>query len=404
MWEVAALAGMRTILVFYLVNQLHFLSSHAVEVYGLSTAASFVMSMIGGAIADRFLGIARAVVFGALILAIGHFALAYSFLLYPSLALIAIGSGLFRPSLIAQVWMLYDEADPRARQALLLYKLGCNLGGIFGPIVCGALYELVGWGAAVVFCGGGMLVSVLIFVASRHLLPKMEKRAERHGEGQIKKGKRFTRRRLMVLLIVGIGASFYWTVANQQGGTLALWTYESVNRDIHMGKSLFTIPAAWFQTLNPIMILLFTPVISWLWSRDGGIAKESTELRRMVAGSLMLVTSFVVLSLGCFITGSGHVHWLWLALAIAPMTLGEIYLDSMGQAFFCRQAPPGYLSTFLSLWFVTLTVGFVTAGWLGELWIRMTPAPFFIVSALIAVVGAIVIACARVISRRDLDA
>lgn len=398
MWEVAALAGMRAILVFYLINQLHFSSARAVEIYGASTASSFLMSMIGGLLADRLFGFRRAVLWGALLLAFGHFALSVPALLTPSLVVIAIGSGLFRPALIGQVWLLYLPGDARSNRALLVYKVGCQIGGIFGPITAGALYEFCGWTWAAIFCGAGMLAAVIIYISGREYLPRERRREP--AAGAIKSKTTFTARKLALIGLIGLGASLHWTVANQQGGTMAVWTFENLNRSLQIGQLSFKVPAAWFQTFNPIMILVFAPLVSRLWSRGNSRPAITVEICRMILGSLMLAASFAILWAGCAVSGHTPVNWLWFLVSTAPLTLGEIYIDSMGQAFFCRQAPAGYLSTFLSLWLVTSTVGYLAAGWLGELWMRISPANFFAVSMMLALGSALVIAAARYFTPR----
>jgi POT family proton-dependent oligopeptide transporter len=400
MWEVAALAGMRAILVFYLINQLHFSSARAVEIYGASTAGSFLMSMIGGLLADRLFGFRRAVLWGALLLAFGHFALSVPVLLTPSLVVIAVGSGLFRPALIGQVWLLYLPGDTRSNRALLVYKVGCQIGGIFGPIIAGALYEFCGWIWAVIFCGAGMLAAIIIYFSGRRFLPVERPREPAAVVIKSKTETIFTTRKLALIGLIFLGASLHWTVANQQGGTMAVWTFENLNRTLQIGQLSFKVPAAWFQTFNPIMILVFAPFVSRLWSLGNSTPAITVEIRRMVLGSLMLAASFAILWTGCAVSGHTPVNWLWFLVSTAPLTLGEIYIDSMGQAFFCRQAPAGYLSTFLSLWLVTSTVGYLAAGWLGELWVRISPAHFFAVSMMLALGSALVIAAARYFTPR----
>ena len=395
MWEVAALAGMRAILVFYLINQLHLSSARAVEIYGASTAGSFLMSMIGGLLADRVFGFRRAVLWGALLLAFGHFALSVPVLLTPSLVVIAVGSGLFRPALIGQVWLLYLPGDTRSNRALLVYKVGCQIGGIFGPIVAGALYEFCGWIWAVIFSGAGMLAAVIIYFSGRRFLPVARRGQPAAVAVKSKTEATFTARKFALIGLIGLGASLHWTVANQQGGTMAVWTFEDLNRTLQIGQRSFKVPAAWFQTFNPIMILVFAPFVSRLWSRGNSTPAIIVEIRRMVMGSLMLAASFAILWTGCAVSGHTPVNWLWFLVSTAPLTLGEIYIDSMGQAFFCRQAPAGYLSTFLSLWLVTSTIGYLAAGWLGELWERISPAHFFAISMMLALGSALVIAAAR---------
>ena len=145
LWEVFALAGMRAILIYYLVKQLAYADADAAQVYSLSMGASFMMSLAGALIADRWLGTRRAVVIGALLMSAGLIGLLARQLLYPALALTVLGSGLLKPSLVAMVGRLYEHDDARRDRAFVLYKAGCNAGAIFSPIVCGVLGELYGW-------------------------------------------------------------------------------------------------------------------------------------------------------------------------------------------------------------------------------------------------------------------
>ena len=397
MWEVAALFGMRTILVFYLVTQRHYLASAALAIYGWSSALSFSTSLVCAPIADRFLGLRRAVILGAMALAAAHFMLIAPALLVPSLVLIAFAAGFFRPALVGQVWLLYSPTDPRRHRALVLYKLGCNLGGIIGPLICGTLYETSGWTMAVGFCGGGMLISLAIYFGARRFLPPDNPmtttgyRLLRHDDSAATAACSISLlRRTMLLFAAGLGGTLHWTAANQQGGTMALWAYHSLNRTVHLGSGAFLIPAAWFQSLNPVLILVLTPLLTWHWARER--AGAFTETRKMALGSLLLAGAFGVLVAALLISKHPQVSWLWLLAAMVPVTLGELHLDPMGQAFFGRLAPKGMLSTSLSLWFLTQAAGYVLGGELGALWERLPPETFFSICAAIAIASALVIA------------
>jgi proton-dependent oligopeptide transporter, POT family len=240
-----------------------------------------------------------------------------------------------------------------------------------------------------------VLFIVIIYVSGREFLPRERRREPTAAAIKSKTQTPFTTRKLTLIGLIGLGASLHWTVANQQGGTMAVWTFENLDRTLQIGQLSFKVPAAWLQTFNPIMILAFAPFVSRLWSRGNSTPAITVEIRRMVLGSLMLAASFAILWTGCAVSGHTPVNWLWFLVSTAPLTLGEIYIDSMGQAFFCRQAPAGYLSTFSSLWLVTSTIGYLAAGWLGELWMRISPAHFFAVSVMLALGSALVIAAAR---------
>ena len=388
MWEVAALYGMRVVLVFHLTSDLGMPVAKAVEIFGLSTAASFIMSFAGGAAADRLLGIRRAVVLGAMLMMAGHLALVRDNMLYLSLGLIAVGSGLFRPSLIASVWRLYGHADPRTSDALLRYKVGCNLGGIIGPIACGALYETVGWGAAMTFSAAGMLVAAIIYLAG--VRPAEMKEAEPSlPSPRPHEARRLQPAALFGAFIVFVGGSLHWVAANQQGGTLAVFTLKEVARSGSIFGQSFTIPAGWFQAFNPLLIILLAPFLSRAWARKSSLDPERAEVVRMVEGSLLLALSFAVLMIGVEVSPPSRMAWIWLLLSTVPLTLGELLLDTMGQAYFCRHAPKRYLSTFLSLWLATSTAGYLGTAWLAEYWGKVSTAAFFGLSAAVAIASAL---------------
>lgn len=398
MWEVVALFGMKSILVFYLVRQLHFGAATAVQVFGISTALSYLLTLPGGAVGDRFLGLGRAVVGGSLLLATGHFMLIAPAMLFPSLFLIAAGAGLFRPAVVGQVWLLYPTGDPRSVRALVFYKLACNIAGVFAPLLSGALYEFMGWTWAVAFSGSGMLLAIAFYALGRRYLPRGGARpAAEQGDPVFASTK--PRRQTLLLVAVGVGGTLHWTIANQIGGTIALWALQSLDRTVRLGATTFTIPAAWFQSINPLLICLFTPLVVSIWARRDERFIRGTAIARMAIGSLLLTGAFVILAFAAWRGHAGAVSWVWLAVAITPMTLGELYLDPMGQAVFSKSAPAGSISTFMSLWLLTIMLGYLGAGWLGDLWIRLAAGPFFAVSALIALVSAVVLLAARSFAR-----
>jgi Major Facilitator Superfamily len=170
MWEVFALFGMRSVLVFYLTQDLAFSSVSAIQVYSLSTSAAMAMSLVGGVVADRWLGVQRAVICGAIGMAAGHLLLVVPQLLFPALLLLTVSNGLFKPSLVAQMNRLYATNEPARDRAFTLYKAGCNGAAIFAPIVTGIVGTAWSWRAALALCGIGMVISSVIFLAFRRYL------------------------------------------------------------------------------------------------------------------------------------------------------------------------------------------------------------------------------------------
>lgn len=401
MWEVFALFGTRTVLVYYLSKQLLFSEADAVSLYALSSAASVVLSLVGAAIADRICGIRRAVVIGALLMAAGQFALVAEPLLYAGLLLLAAGDGLMKPPLVGQIGLLYADDDPRRERAFTLFKVGCNGGSLIAPIAFGIAAQAWGWSSAFVVGGVGMLLSVLTYWAGLRWLPPDPPRKallDRAAlEGVAKPSAWAT------LLIAWIGAAFFWTAYNQLGGTIAFWADHDMNRTLQLGESAFEIPATWFQSVNPLMILILAPIVTWLWRRHDTRASAALDVRKMALGTVFLATCFAVLAIGDSTSTGGTAHWIWLIIALVPLTLGELYLEPTGQALFTRLAPKHLSSIFVAVWMLSIMMGFVASGWFGAAWERMTPASYFALVAMTTLIGAAVFLLTRAFDRKTRD-
>ena len=391
MWEIFALLGMRAVLVYYLVDQLHFSQQSAVEIYGLSTAAAFFTALLGGLLADRYIGAQRAAIAGALLMAGGQFLLASPPLLYPGLALIALGNGLYKPTMLAQVGSLYASDDPRRERAYNIYAVGCNFGAVISPLVCGAIGELYGWNRAFLVSGAGMVLSAAIFYFGRRYLTP-SRRMHRATESAVPDRSMSTP--LAALCVAWIAGVFFWTAYGQIGGTIALWAQDSVDRTLQLADHAMTVPAAWFQSVNPLLIFLLAPCVNWIWARDRSAVGTQRDLQKMMLGALQLAGCFAIMAAAARYGGTA-VNPGWLLLALVPFTLGEIYLNTIGQALFSRIAPARYVSVFMGIWILTLMLGHAAAGWLGRAWATLSPEAFFGLVALIALAGAAVLAIAR---------
>ena len=171
MWEQFSYYGMRALLVYYMTKQLLISQQHSSFIYGTYTAFAYFTPIIGGAIADRYLGKKRAVIIGASTMAAGHFMMAFEPLFYVALATIALGNGLFLPSLPSQINDLYGPDDPRRGWAYNVYYVGVNVGGFLAPLVCGTLGEVYGWHYGFGAAGVGMLTGLAIYLIGGKYLP-----------------------------------------------------------------------------------------------------------------------------------------------------------------------------------------------------------------------------------------
>jgi POT family proton-dependent oligopeptide transporter len=390
LWEVFALFGMRTILVFYLL-ELGYSAGRAIEIYSLSTAAAFAITLVGAVLADRVLGVRRAVLIGATGMAAGHLLLIWPAMLFPALTLVVLANGLFKPSLVSQIGTIYHRDDPRRDRAFLLYKAGCNAGAIFAPIICGLIGQAYGLRSAIALCGGVMCLAALIYLFGNHMIRVVEQdRTDQTGDDAAMAASTGQKGRWTLLALIFVSGVLFWAAHGQQGGAIAIWASQSVDRGIGWAGERFIVPAAWFQSINPIIIVLFTPLLAWIWSRRDRRADGRHELRKMAFGALLLAGSFALLVAAAGMAGKDMAAMPWLIAALVLLAVGELYFDAIGQALLVRLAPASLTTVFISLWFLVQALGLGIAGWLGGTWETVSPAAYFLVVTGMAAVAAIV--------------
>src|SRR3954462_14218885 len=220
MWEQFSYYGMRALLVYYMTSTLLFGQEKASSIYGFYTAFAYFTPIIGGTIADRWLGKRRAVTIGAVVMAAGHFMMAFQPAFYFALATIALGNGLFLPTLPSQINDLYSARDPRRPWAYNVYYVGVNIGGFLAPLVCGTLGELYGWHWGFGAAGVGMLVGLVIYLAGGKYLPPEQARSVAPVEEAQAARRRGT---LGLLLGIGLAVTVFRGAYEQVGNTVAIW-------------------------------------------------------------------------------------------------------------------------------------------------------------------------------------
>lgn len=382
LWENAALFGMRTVLIYYLVNQLKLPNGQAIGLYTLFSASAFI-GFVGSAIADKIIGLRRGVLAGIALMAAGLPLLLWPAALVPALLMIAAGSGLVRPTLTAQVGLLYEHDDPRRDRGFTAYYVGINIGATIAPFIFGTVGELFGWSLSFVASGLGMVLAMAIYVGGWAHLRDGQSAAQAQSMapdgGALK-----ARQVLSVLAFVWLGGVCFWAAYGQLGSTIALWVESGINRSITgFGKTVL-IPATWFQSINPILIFIFGPVVTWLWRREHGPQSVARELRKMAIGGVLLSLAFVVLALAAEIWPS-RTGFIWLVLAIAPLTMGELYWTPVGLGLFSRLALGGFVAVFVGAFGFAMMAGFAVSGVAGQLWGKIPSSEFFGLVAVISI-------------------
>src|SRR5215471_17687475 len=285
MWERFSYYGMRALLVLYMVKHVlqpdvagqvigltalrHVFEAiygpldiqpFSSQIYGSYTALVYLTPIFGGMLADSVLGHRRTVIIGALLMALGHFMMAFEPLLLFALVALILGNGAFKPNMSTQVGELYPPGDPRRDRAYSIFYVGVNLGAFFAPLVAGTLGERLGWHYGFGAAGVGMLIGLTIYLAgTRHLPPDplLASKARRAAK-PLDRGEW---RAIVALLILFVPTSLFWATYEQQGNTIALWADDYTDRALNLVFWTTQIPTTWFQSFNPFMIFAFTPFV-----------------------------------------------------------------------------------------------------------------------------------------------
>jgi len=383
MWEQFSYYGMRALLVYYMTKQLLLTQGTSSLVYGVYTACAYFTPLIGGIIADRALGKKRAIILGGSVMALGHFMMTVEPLFYVALATIAIGNGLFLPSLPSQIGDLYERGDPRAGRAYNVYYVGVNIGGFLAPLICGTLGETLGWHWGFGAAGVGMVAGLLFYLWGQRYLPAQARQPRIEQPVASREG--MARNTLLLLFGVGVAVTVFRSAYEQIGNTVALWADSGVDKV----AGQFAIPMTWFISLNPLCVMLITPLLLAWWRKREAAGFTQVPTRRMATGALIVGASYLLLAALSWKAGGASVHWAWFALFWVVLTLGELFILPTGLGLFARLAPARFGATTVASWFLASFAGSLAAGLVGTLWERMSHPAFFAVLAAICALSAV---------------
>ena len=386
MWEQFSYYGMRALLVYFMTKQLMLGQAQASLVYGLYTACAYFTPIIGGVIADRYLGKRRAIIIGASVMAAGHFMMAFEPLFYIALATIALGNGLYLPTLPSQVGDLYRRDDPRRGWAYNVYYVGINIGGFLAPVLCGTVGELYGWHYGFGLAGVGMLAGLVIYIAGQRYLPaELPKPAIRPAPSVGKVG--FDRQTIIVLVAIGVAVTVFRSAYEQIGNTVALWADTGLNRQ----AGNWDIPMTWFQSLNPLFVMLMTPPLLAYWARRARSGGDTAPALRMAQGALILAGAYLMLAAVTWFAGGERTAWVWMIAFFFLFTFGELFILPTGLGLFARLAPPSLGATTVGAWFLIVFSGSLCAGLVGRLYSSMEHPAFFCLLAALAATSALLL-------------
>jgi len=412
MWERFSFYGMRGILIFYLVQHWGFLQGEGNLILGAYGSMVYITPVLGGWLADRYLGQRKAVLFGGILLALGHLFMAFEGtggqddptinVFWMALALIIVGSGFLKANISVMVGQLYKLTDSRRDAAYTIFYMGINVGAAAGTILVGYLGQTVGWAYGFGLSGIGMVAGLIVFVIGKGAL-----RGAGEAPGLLPKNKEMLiylagfasvavmwfliqyRDVIQLLLIVcGLGLLGYvlfeafklpkqprerifailflialnplfWGLFDQAPGSLNLYTDEHIDTG--------NIPASVFQSINPIYIILFAPLFAALWQFLGKRGLEPSAPAKFALALFQVGAGFLIFAWGAQSVGmAAMTPVIFLFLIYLLHTTGELCLSPVGLSAMNRLAPGFMASLIMGAWFYMTAVGSFVAGKIGE--------------------------------------
>jgi POT family proton-dependent oligopeptide transporter len=353
----------------------------ASQVFGLYVGFVYLTPILGGLVGDRLVGRTAAVLTGAVMMAIGHFLMAFEAAFLPALTALVLGSGLLKGNLAAQVGNLYAKDDRRRDAAYTVYVTAINIGLFAAPLVCGSLGELLGWHYGFGAAGVGMLVSIVIYVSGLRYLPPEEDRraADRprlaRGDGRI----------LFAILLLLVITSLYWTVQAQIWNVYPLWLRDHVDRGIGLG---LTVPVTWFQALDAMAVLALAPLAIAFWRWQSRRSLEPDDLAKITRGCAWYGASCFLLAAGAWVAGDGLVMLVWPVVFHFAVAVGYLYAAPIALSLVSRAAPAAVVAMMVGAYYLAIFVGGILSGWLGRFYEPLGPAAFWTLHAGIGLAGA----------------
>jgi POT family proton-dependent oligopeptide transporter len=377
MWERFSYYGMRGFLILYMTSSvaaggLGFSDKVAGSLYGTYTGSAWLAAIFGGIIADRLLGQYRSVLVGGIIIALGHFTLAFKVLpsFYAGLALIVIGTGLLKPNVSTIVGSLYEPGDARRDAGFSIFYMGINLGAFLGPIIAGYLAQRVNWHAGFACAGVGMLLGVVQYVAGRdRLKPAIERLSARRVPpegpgGTVTTAGGFTTaewKRIGAIVVFFLFAGIFWGSYEQAGSTLNLFG-DRYTRTTVFG---FNFPSSWYVSVQALWVIILAPIMALVWTRLGRMKKEPSSPAKFALGLVFAGLAFLMLIPAARLAQSAanvRVSPMWLVGAYFIEELGELCISPVGLSIVTKLAPVRIVGLMMGVWFLSNALGNKLAG------------------------------------------
>ncbi|CEN39152.1 peptide MFS transporter [Capnocytophaga cynodegmi] len=411
LWERFSYYGMRALLILYMTANLidggfQFDDAKAFGIYGAYGALVYLTPILGGYFADKLIGFRKAIVIGALLMAAGQFTLFMNnqTTFFIGLALLVVGNGFFKPNISSMIGRFYADGDKRRDGAFTLFYMGINMGAFLAPLTCGAIGENEGWQYGFLTAGIGMLLGYIIFFfASRTsifenvglapdekptknvvsfvpnsvlpyativvliiiswiliqyndvvdvLLASLAAIIIGYLLYQASKMEVVAKQRIWVVVLLLLFTTIFWTFFELAGSALNLFTARNVHKEI-FGTEIKT---TFFQSFNPLFIMLFAPVFSWIWIKLSNLNKEPAAPYKFGTGLLLLGLGFLVLKFGGSYAKLGMVPAIFMVFLYLLHTLGELTLSPVGLSLVTKLSPKHMVAFMMGIWFLSSSI------------------------------------------------
>nr|WP_284118286.1 peptide MFS transporter [Acinetobacter seifertii] len=433
LWERFSYYGIQPLLILYMIAMVNegglaLDRPTAAAIVGLFAGSMYLMTVFGGWVADNWLGQARAVWYGSIIIALGHLSIALSSLFnqsffYLGLVLIVLGTGLFKTCISVIVGTLYKTHDERRDAGFSIFYMGINMGSFIAPLITGLLVQNHGWHLGFGIGGIGMLIALLIF--RFFALPQLQTFNELRQETntcnkpvvdnknapKIVFSFLFVVAMIIALTLFGIihinpvVVATYLTVGIGLG-IIAYFAYLLLFLNLDQNDKFkiiicfvllitsalfwsafeqkptsfnlfaqdytnrnilgFEIPTVWFQSINAFFIIIFAPIAAWLWAKLGKSNKDPNYISKFIIALLLAAGGFLVMSFASrFAISDGLVSPFWIVGSLFLLTLGELCLSPIGLSTMTKLAPNVIRGQIMGLWFTGTALGNLMAGLIG---------------------------------------
>ncbi|MCG8547338.1 MAG: peptide MFS transporter [Alphaproteobacteria bacterium] len=398
--------GLISVFVLYLTDIRHIDQSEALLIFGVFSSLTALTTLGGGIAADRIFGFGRSIIVGAVFMTAGFSVIAFigGDAMFVSLALIAVGNGLTKPTIPALLGQFYDDEGERRASAFTHLYTAINMGAFLGMLAMGLVAVRFGYGAAFAMTACAKLLSLIVYLAGRRWLRIHDGVPARAPTGigwnalsvvalllitavmtfllanpadtgwmlffvagvslgiclvALVRGDRAFSRRLLILLILVVAAIVFWALYNQFTSSVLFFTQADVDRSILDWQ----VPASDLSALNPAFVLVVGPLVAWLWPWLARRKMAINDYWKFALGLIFAGLAFLVLSLGVLTLPSGvKLILVWIILFQLVLAVGEVCLSPVGMALTSKLAPSSLAGSAMGIWYTSSAFAFYLSG------------------------------------------